>query len=95
MSNCPTLKLFTLYIYVSTGIIFTRFSLKSLTGNDRNFQLLLMTSTFFIIGGLFPYLLSGNKAGNIVMVGFYAGLFTWVFNLHFEKIKEIILDWIE
>ncbi len=22
------------------------------------------------------------------MVGFYAGLFTWVFNLHFEKIKE-------
>jgi hypothetical protein len=73
---------------LATGLTYTRISLKLWKDNYRNLQLLIMTSAFFIIGGLVPYFLFGNKTGNLVMVSFYAGLFTWVFNQHFSEIKK-------
>jgi len=69
----------------ATGLIFILISIKPL---NRHFQLMLMASVFFGVGGLVPYLLSGNKGGNLVIVGLYSGLFTWVFNLHFEKVEK-------
>ena len=73
---------------IGAALVFVRIGMLPLKGKARLAQFALMAFALFLIGGLAAYPLSGYKTGILVLVGFYTGLFTWVFGLSIDTPKE-------